>query len=141
MAFKGKDGKNFGNRQQRDTYDRAKKTQGASHSEPNGDEAPGQGEGDDVSHQDIHEVVAEHGPAHKTEAHHDHEAGKHHTITYHGEKEHPVVHRAQHGSAAEAHQHNAMAAGAELEQGSEELGGSQPAGAPGNTGDYAIPGM
>jgi hypothetical protein len=144
MAFKGKDGKNFGNRQQRDTYDRAKapmKTQGASHSEPDGDE-PGQGEGDDVSSQPIQEVVQEHGPAHKIVLHHDHDAGKHHTITYHGEKEHPVVHRAQHGSAAEAHDHAAQAAGLDELDAGEHLGGKNSAGAtPSSAGDYGIPGM
>jgi len=108
MAFDAKDGSKHGNRQRRDTYDRAKGAKEsksepkAEHSEPDGDEMGG----------DIHEMVAQHGPAEHVEIEHDHGAGKHTKTSMHGGKKH-VSH---HGSAMEAHQAGMAAAGAEQPQ-------------------------
>jgi hypothetical protein len=57
---------------------------------------------------DIHAVVAEHGPAHKVVIEHDHAAGKHSVISHH---ESGHVHKSEHGSAQEAHDHGMIAAG------------------------------
>ena len=141
MAFKARDGKSFGNRQQMKAYDeRVPKGKGASHAEPDGDE-PGQGEGDDVSAQPIHEVVEEHGPAHKIVLHHG--AEDHKVRSYHGEPPHHVVHRSQHPSAEEAHDHAAQAAGigSELDAGEKTGQPMSTAGSPGSASEYGIPGM
>lgn len=141
MAFKAKDGKAFGNRQQMKAYDeRVPKGNGASHQEPDGDEpGAGQGEGDDVSSQSIHEVVQEHGPAHKIVTHHDHESGVHKVHSHHGDGK---VHKSEHGSAEEAHDHAAQAAGlGELDAGEKTGQPLSAAGSPGSAGDYGIPGM
>src|ERR1051326_1849160 len=53
--------------------------------------------GEDLSHMDIHEVVAQHGPAHKIEMEHDHEGGMHHKTSHHG----GAMHKSSHGSAQE----------------------------------------
>ena len=65
----------------------------------------------DVSHMDIKEVVAKHGPAHEVHVKHDHEAGAHHVTSHHD----GVHHKSTHGSAKEAHEHGMMAAGHEME--------------------------
>jgi hypothetical protein len=61
----------------------------------------------DMSHMDIHEVVKQHGPAHKMESEHEHEGG-HHTVTTHHKG---AKHHSEHGSAEEAHQHMGHALG------------------------------
>jgi hypothetical protein len=38
--------------------------------------------------QSIHDVVAEHGPAHEVSMHHDHESKHSHVVSHHGEHEH-----------------------------------------------------
>ena len=129
MSFKAKDGRNFGNRQQQKAYDeRAPKTaagEAPDHSEPDGDEAQG----------DIHEVVAEHGPADHIEMEHDHANGKHHVTSHHGS----VKHHSDHASAKEAHEHAMRAAG------EEPMGMEEPEAAVsmGNVAGHsqAIPGM
>jgi hypothetical protein len=131
MAFKAKDGKAFGNRQQMKVYDERpakKEPKGveAQHEEPDGDEG---------SDQDIHEVVAEHGPADKIQLHHDDDAGKHHVISHHGEHVHKVVKAGR----EEAHEHAKIAAGLSPEQQEEE---QQPAMAGGGAMQGGgIPGM
>ena len=61
----------------------------------------------DVSHMDIKDVVKQHGPAHEVHVKHDHEAGAHHVTSHHK----GAHHKSTHGSADEAHDHGAMAAG------------------------------
>jgi hypothetical protein len=105
MAFKSKDGKSFGNRQRQTAYDerpakKEAKAEPTEHQEPDGDEQ---------SPQDIHEMVAQHGPAEKIEITHDHAAGKHTVVSHHGGK----THKSEHASAHEAHAHAMTAAGAE----------------------------
>lgn len=104
MAFKAKDGRSFGNRQRMAAYDerepKAEKKQ-----EPEAED--GEQGGEDVSHQDINEVVAEHGPAEKIEMEHDHEGGSHSVTSHHGGKKH----HSEHASAEEAHHHAGLAAG------------------------------
>ena len=123
MAFTAKDGKPFGNRQQMTAYDErapkkeAKPTNEA-HAEPDGDEVP----------QDIHEMVAQHGPAEKVEI--DHQEGRHTKTSHHGGK----VHKSEHASAEEAHHHGMIAAGVEPGQQEQQpamAGASQPGGIPG----------
>lgn len=128
MGFKAKDGKSFGNRQQMKAYDEREPKNGSEkvhHNEPDGDE------GQDGSEQDIHEVVAEHGPADKIELHHDDAAGKHHVTSHHGEH----THKAVKAGREEAHEHAKAAAGVMPEMAEEKS--AQPAMA----GDGAIPGM
>lgn len=68
---------------------------------------PDGAEGHDVSHMPIHEVVEKHGPAHKVEIEHDHEAMSHKKTSHHGKHKHV----SEHESAEEAHDHAKMAAG------------------------------
>lgn len=128
MAFTAKDGKPFGNRQQMKAYDERAPKKNAAPSAEN-DEAAG---GEEKMPQDIHEMVAEHGPAEKVEIMH-HE-GKHTKVSHHGGK----MHTSEHASAEEAHQHGMMAAG--MEPGQEEEQQSQMAGA-GGMQEGGIPGM
>lgn len=73
------------------------------------------------SPEDIHEVVAEHGPAHHVEYHHDEAAGKHHVHSKHGEAEHE--HHAVHDTMEEAHAHMGHAMGqGEPDEDDEEVG-------------------
>jgi hypothetical protein len=72
---------------------------------------PTAGASKDVSHMDIKEVVAKHGPAHEVHVKHDHAAGAHHVTSHHK----GAHHKSTHGSAHEAHMHGAMAAGHEGE--------------------------
>jgi hypothetical protein len=127
MGFKAKDGKQFGNHQQMKAYDeRAPKKNPAPTAE--NDEA---GSGEEEMPQDIHEMVAQHGPAEKVEI--SHHEGKHTKVSHHGGKEHT----SEHASAEEAHQHGMMAAG--VEPGQEE---KQPAMAgAGAMQEGGIPGM
>lgn len=71
--------------------------------------AGGSSEGQDLSHMDMKEVVAKHGPAHKVEMEHDHAGGKHRVKSHHKGGHHT----SEHGSADEAHMHAAKAAGVE----------------------------
>lgn len=73
------------------------------------DGTDGKGDGEDVSHMPIHEVVAKHGPAHEVHVEHDHENGTHKVTSHHGKKKHT----SEHESAYAAHDHGAMAAGVE----------------------------
>lgn len=73
------------------------------------------------SPEDIHEVVAEHGPAHHVEYHHDKETDKHHVHSKHGEAEHE--HHAVHDTMEEAHEHMGHAMGhGEPDEDDEEVG-------------------
>ena len=136
MAFKAKDGKSFGNRQQMKAYDE-RSSAPAGHDETIEDEQHEAAGGDSsgvheqqASDAPIEEHVAEHGPAEKVEIHHS--EGKHTKVSHHGGAKH-VSH---HGSADEAHQHGMMAAGV----GHQEPDGDEaPAMAGGDGG--AIPGM
>jgi len=129
MAFKAKDGKAFGNRQQMKAYDERggsaeKSAMPDEHQEPDGDEN---------QPEDIHEMVAAHGPAEKVEI--THAEGKHTKTSHHGGKKH-VSH---HDSAEEAHHAGMTAAGV----GEQEPDGDEaaPAMAGGGEGAGAIPGM
>lgn len=73
--------------------------------------------GKDLSHMDIHEVVGQHGPAHKLEIEHSESS---HTVTSH---HNGGTHRSEHADAVTAHEHGKMAAG--VGQGNE--GQKQPA--------------
>src|SRR5258705_9541031 len=77
-------------------------------------------EGEEHSAEDIKSVVAEHGPAHHVEYHHDKETNKHHVHSKHGEEEHE--HHAVHDSSEEAHDHMADAMGHSDEPEDEEMG-------------------
>lgn len=106
MAFKAKDGKSFGNRQQMSAYN----DRGGSKAMPDQQEEPAEGEDqntDQNSPEDIHEMVEHHGPAEKVEI--SHAEGKHTKTSHHGGKKHV----SEHGSAEEAHHHGMMAAGVE----------------------------
>lgn len=132
MAYESKmePGRKFQNIQHGKTFDRvrseekaSKKSKPAKHEEPDGDEE-----------QPIHEVVAEHGPADKTEIEKEGDAYTVHS--HHGGHKH-----SSHGhSIHEAHAHSMMAHGAEPEMESEPEEESQAmpmAGGPG----AAPPGM
>jgi hypothetical protein len=75
---------------------------------PDGGAAMGGEGGGDLSHMAIHEVVKAHGPAHKVEIEHNHEAGSHKKTSHHG-KGH--THTSEHGSVSEAHHAGMEAAG------------------------------
>jgi len=132
MAFREKDGRAFGNRQQMKAYeDRVMPKKAASErnernerseprdrtgeDEPEENEAPSQGEGpeeegegSDISHMDIGEAVQRHGPA--TEIHIRQSGtgqGGHHVITTHGGRRHTSMHP----DADSAHIHAARASG------------------------------
>jgi hypothetical protein len=64
----------------------------------------------------IEDHVAEHGPAHAMEYHHDKETNMHHVSSFHGEAEpgedeHPHAHHSEHRSAEAAHRHMGKAMG------------------------------
>jgi hypothetical protein len=80
-----------------------KKEAGSEHAEHATEGGGGGGEA-----QDIHSVVAEHGPAHKVNITHDHAANKHSMQSHH---EGGHVHESHHGTAEEAHEEGKAAAG------------------------------
>jgi hypothetical protein len=69
------------------------------------------------SPEDIHDVVAEHGPAVELHSKHDHEAGVHQVTSHHGEHRQGheegagFTHHSRHGSVHEAHKHMGKALG------------------------------
>lgn len=63
------------------------------------------GKGQDVSHMDIHEVVQQHGPAHKMEI--SHSEGSHHVTSHHK----GAHHNSDHENAESAHEQAKAAAG------------------------------
>jgi len=69
------------------------------------------------SKESIHDVVAEHGPAHTIHSHHDHEAGHHHVTSYHGEHHpghtegHGFTHHSSHHDVQSSHAHVGHALG------------------------------
>lgn len=137
MAFKAKDGKSFGNRQQQKAYDERPAQSGAKKESKSAEraehaEAGGENEGAEQSPQDIHEMVAQHGPAEKVEI--SHAEGKHTKVSHHGGK----THTSEHASAEEAHQHGMTAAGVEPQQEEQQ---QEPAMAGGAMSVGAIPGM
>lgn len=81
---------------------------------------------EESSAEDIRDVVAEHGPAKEVHSYHDHEGGKHHVTTYHGEHRHGkeegagFTHHSNHASAEEAHTHIGKALGVAEENEDEE---------------------
>lgn len=132
MAFKAKDGKSFGNRQQMQAYDERppKKETKAMPDEQDG--AGGEENSPENSEQDIHEMVAQHGPAEKVEI--SHADGRHTKVSHHGGK----THKSEHASAEEAHHHGMTAAG--VEPGEQEEQQPEMAGA-GAMQQGGIPGM
>ena len=139
MAFRAKDGKPFANRQQMNAYDERgaeKKTKAAmQHEEPDGDEGENGVHDLPETETSIEEHVAEHGPAHHIEVHHDHEGGRHTKISYHSEK--GAKHVSHHGSADEAHEAAKTAAGVGQENQVED----EPPGGGGGMQEGGIPGM
>lgn len=111
MAFKSKDGKrNFGNRQQAQAYD-SRGDKAAKEAPPSEEPADGgETDGQEQSPMDIHEHVAQHGPAEKVEI--SHAEGKHTKVSHHGGQKH-VSH---HESPEEAHQHGMIAAGVQPQE-------------------------
>lgn len=118
MAYESSEepGRKFQNIQHGKTFDRvrkeeksAKKAKPAKHDEPDGDE------------QDIHEVVSEHGPAHKTEIE---KADGEESYSVHSHHEDGHKHSSHGHSLHEAHQHSMIAhgepGGMEEEQPAEE---------------------
>jgi hypothetical protein len=73
------------------------------------------------SPEDIHDVVAEHGPAVEIHSHHDHEAGMHHVTSHHGEHKHGhedgagFTHHSKHATHEDAHRHMGHALGVSAE--------------------------
>jgi len=69
------------------------------------------------SKESIHEVVAEHGPAHTIHSHHDHEGGEHHVSSFHGDHKpghagaDGFTHHSTHATHHEAHEHMGHALG------------------------------
>jgi hypothetical protein len=106
MAFTAKDGKAFGNRQQQKAYDERAPKKESKPMPENANEA-GENENGENSPEDIHEMVAEHGPAEKVEI--SHAEGKHTKVSHHGGK----MHKSEHASAEEAHHAGMTAAGVE----------------------------
>ena len=131
MAFKSKDGKNFGNRQQQKAYDERKPKTEEKHADHEDTEASHPApDGDQGEQMPIEEMVANHGPAEEVSIHHDHTAGKHSVESTHGGKKH----KSEHGSADEAHMHAAKAAGVTVpgeEQPMDPMGGGMPGTIPG----------
>jgi hypothetical protein len=68
----------------------------------------------EMSPEDIHDVVSEHGPA--SEVHHKMVGGEHHVTSHHGS----FAHRSKHGSHAEAHAHMGKAMGVSAEHEAKE---------------------
>lgn len=86
-------------------------------SRPAGHQPDPDAEMHEESPEDIHDVVAEHGPAVEIHTKHDHEAGVHQVTSHHGEHRqgneegHGFTHHSKHGSAEEAHKHMGHALG------------------------------
>lgn len=132
MAFKAKDGRQFGNRQQMKAYDERGSKSEDKHGQTMQDEHDEAMGGEEASSAPIEDHVAEHGPAEKVEIYHG--EGKHTKVSHHGGAKH-VSH---HDSAEEAHQAGMTAAGV----GHEEPDGDEAAApAMAGAGDGAIPGM
>lgn len=104
-GFESHDKKIAGNRQLVEAYDKSHGKKSAHMKEPPKVEHMKDGAGGE-EHGSIHDVVAEHGPAHT----HIHtvKGGKHHSETHH---ESGYVHHADHDSMQEAHEHGAAAMG------------------------------
>lgn len=100
MGYKATDGRAFNSPSQGKNYDKHLESK---KSAPKHENEQGGGETEN-----IHEVVAQHGAAHKIEIKHDHAAGKH-SVTSHHEGGH--VHNSEHGTAEEAHDEAKGAAG------------------------------
>ena len=118
-GFQTHDGKIAGNRELVQTYDKAhgKGKKPDTMKAGGGEGEMGGGEPGDM--EEIKGLAAEHGPAHKTETHHDHEGGMHHM---HSEHPDGHKHRSSHGSAHEAHTAAMHASGA-MENDMDEHGG------------------
>lgn len=101
-----RDGKMHGNVQTVERYDESKGHKPQRPKETGGESG---GEHEASGHDEIKQVVAEHGPAHTIHMEHDHEASEYHVTSHHedGYKHGPVTHE----SAAMAHAHAAHAAG------------------------------
>ncbi len=103
-----KDGKLHGNVQMIDRYNESKGHKPARPKETGGESG---GEHEEGGHDEIKQVVAEHGQAHTIHIEHDHE-GQHSTVTSHHEDGHKhVAHHDGEDHAAMAHAHAAHAGG------------------------------
>lgn len=115
MAFATKDGKQrFGSAFKAKRYDEFH-APSAEHEEK---ESPvfeaAEKEGQEEGHKESPEqVVAEHGPAHTTVTHHDHETGKHKVVSHHKDGH---MHESEHASSDEAHDHAKGLAKADMEE-------------------------
>jgi hypothetical protein len=108
------DGKIAGNRQIVETYDKShgkmpmgKKPMGRMGG--GDDDSQGADGAQDMDMEEIKNLAGEHGPATKTETHHDHEAGMHRMVSHHPDGH---MHHSKHGSAEEAHEAATHASGA-----------------------------
>jgi hypothetical protein len=99
------DGKMHGNVQMIDRYNESKNKKPARPKERGGESG---GEHEPSGHDEIKQVVAEHGPAHKLVIEHDHAGGEHHVTSHH---EDGYVHRETLGTPEMAHAHAAHAGG------------------------------
>jgi hypothetical protein len=131
MAFQAKDGKSFGNRQQMKAYDERPPKKDAKAMPDEQDETGGEGN----TPEDIHEMVAQHGPAEKVEI--SHSEGKHTKVSHHGS----ATHKSEHASAKEAHQHGMIAAGVEPGEQDEQEPAQSAAGTGAVQQAGGIPGM
>lgn len=100
------DGKLHGNRQMVDRYNESKGKKSLREPTERGGESGGVHE--EGGHDEIKQVVEEHGPAKKITIDHDHDAGEHHVASHHDDGH---IHHAVHDSAAMAHAHAAHAGG------------------------------
>lgn len=115
-GYESHDGKIAGNRQQVESYDHAHGKKSKHEGKEDG-KAKGKAGGaadEESSHSPIHEVVAEHGPAH-THVITAHRDGGHDGMTHHSETHHESghIHHADHASLEEAHKHGMAAMDAE----------------------------
>lgn len=116
MAFKSKDGKrSFGNRQQAQAYDSRGEKEAHKQAQPSEEPVEPVSDEQEESPMDIHEHVAEHGPAEKVEI--QHSEGKHTKTSHHGGAKH-VSH---HESAEEAHHHGMIAAGVQPQEQQQQM--------------------
>jgi len=136
MAMQAKDGTPFHSASRARLHDdMAMEKENAS--KPPAKMAGGDGASKDMSHMDIGEVVAKHGPATKVEVVHDHEAGAHHVTSHHR----GAHHKSTHGSPKEAHEHGMIAAGHEPSEDEETYGGHQTPDDEGAEAGQSIPGL
>lgn len=117
MSFKSQDGKKTSmNRQIVRRYDDVQANRAKEGQDKVKVGGSKEAEGNDVSDQDIHEVVENHGPADKVEVEHDHAGGHHKVVSHHGD----VKHESDHATAEDAHDHAKVCAGCDSDMNDED---------------------